>query len=69
MIGLVKIRKLKSDDKGSLRGDTLESAVREDKAKGLVPFFVSIRLQFITGQKKNQGLWYTFEMTFGMCPV
>ncbi|XP_064615978.1 aromatic-L-amino-acid decarboxylase-like [Liolophura sinensis] len=44
MIGLVKIRKLKSDEQGSLHGETLESAVREDRAKGLVPFFVCATL-------------------------
>lgn len=44
MISLVKLRVLEPDEKGSLRGKRLESAIREDVASGLVPFFVSTTL-------------------------
>ncbi|GFR65099.1 aromatic-L-amino-acid decarboxylase [Elysia marginata] len=40
MIGLVTIRVLPSDDHGALRGATLEKAVKEDKAKGNIPFYL-----------------------------
>uniref|UniRef100_A0A0B6ZQK2 Aromatic-L-amino-acid decarboxylase n=1 Tax=Arion vulgaris TaxID=1028688 RepID=A0A0B6ZQK2_9EUPU len=40
LIGLVRIRKLPTDENGSLRGPTLEAAIKEDKEKGLVPFFL-----------------------------
>ena len=36
------MRKLETDEKGSLRGPTLQAAILEDKAKGLLPFFVSV---------------------------
>ncbi|KAL8605875.1 hypothetical protein ACOMHN_048557 [Nucella lapillus] len=39
MVGGVRMRALPTDDKGSLRGVTLEAAILEDKAKGLLPFF------------------------------
>ncbi|GFO46412.1 dopamine decarboxylase [Plakobranchus ocellatus] len=39
-LALVEIRCLKTDDKFALRGTTLASAVREDRKKGLIPFFV-----------------------------
>ncbi|XP_071097325.1 aromatic-L-amino-acid decarboxylase-like [Haliotis cracherodii] len=44
LIGAVSMRKLESDEKGSLRGHTLEAAIREDKAKGLIPFFLCATL-------------------------
>ena len=37
------MRQLPTDDKYSLRGDVLARAIQKDKAKGLLPFFVSIR--------------------------
>ncbi|BFZ20278.1 hypothetical protein BsWGS_23317 [Bradybaena similaris] len=40
LIALVKMRKLPTDENGSLRGPTLENAIREDKENGLIPFFV-----------------------------
>nr|KAG5692735.1 hypothetical protein BaRGS_033846 [Batillaria attramentaria] len=40
LIGAVRMRKLETDEKGSLRGPTLKAAILEDKAKGLLPFFV-----------------------------
>ena len=41
LIGMVRMRLLPTDSKGSLRGVTLESAIKEDREKGLFPFFVS----------------------------
>uniref|UniRef100_A0A0L8HTU6 Histidine decarboxylase n=2 Tax=Octopus bimaculoides TaxID=37653 RepID=A0A0L8HTU6_OCTBM len=40
LIGLVKLRLLPTDDHLSLRGNTLEMAVKKDKEAGLIPFFV-----------------------------
>lgn len=44
MILLVKLKILDVDDEGSLRGETLQEAIRADTAKGLIPFFVSTTL-------------------------
>ena len=41
LIAAVKMRKLDTDEHYALRGDTLQQAIDEDKAKGLVPIFVS----------------------------
>ncbi|KAG8282230.1 hypothetical protein J6590_040462 [Homalodisca vitripennis] len=41
LIGLVKMRYIESDDNLSLRGDKLEEAIKKDREKGLVPFFLS----------------------------
>ncbi|KAH9500702.1 hypothetical protein Btru_076310 [Bulinus truncatus] len=40
LIGLVRMRSLPTDDRGSLRGAVLEEAVVQDKEKGLIPFFL-----------------------------
>ncbi|PVD22245.1 hypothetical protein C0Q70_18053 [Pomacea canaliculata] len=40
LIGAVRMRKLETDEKGSLRGPALQEAILEDKAKGFIPFFV-----------------------------
>lgn len=40
MISLVKIRLLDTDENYSLRGATLENAMKEDVANGLIPFYV-----------------------------
>ncbi|XP_060593010.1 histidine decarboxylase-like [Ruditapes philippinarum] len=40
LIGLVKMRFLPSDEHLSLRGDTLQRAVDEDLAAGLIPFYL-----------------------------
>ncbi|GFO20015.1 Aromatic-l-amino-acid decarboxylase [Plakobranchus ocellatus] len=40
LIGMVHMRLLKTDERGSLRGTTLETAIREDREKGLYPFFL-----------------------------
>ena len=47
LIGAVRMRKLETDEKGSLRGPTLQAAILEDKAKGLLPFFVSVADVFL----------------------
>ncbi|XP_047000053.1 aromatic-L-amino-acid decarboxylase [Schistocerca americana] len=39
LLGGVKFHLLEPDDKLSLRGETLEEAIKEDKAKGLIPFY------------------------------
>ena len=38
----VRVRLLESDEHFSLRGDALQSAIEQDKAKGLVPFHVKL---------------------------
>ncbi|XP_055936977.1 histidine decarboxylase-like [Argiope bruennichi] len=44
LIGLVKMRYLESDSDWSLRGETLMAAIRRDREKGLIPFFVCATL-------------------------
>ncbi|XP_014241492.1 tyrosine decarboxylase isoform X2 [Cimex lectularius] len=44
MICFVKLRILEPDEKCSLRGATLQQAMMEDEAMGLIPFFVSTTL-------------------------
>lgn len=44
LIGLVKLHYIESDDELSMRGDTLASAIAQDRDKGLIPFFVSFCL-------------------------
>ncbi|KAK3593992.1 hypothetical protein CHS0354_040736 [Potamilus streckersoni] len=41
LLGAVRMVKLLTDENFSLRGETLRKAVEADKAKGLIPFFVS----------------------------
>lgn len=41
LITLVKMRFLPVDDNFSLRGETLQRAIEEDRERGLVPVFVS----------------------------
>ena len=48
LIGLVKLRLLESDDKLSLRGDVLLTAINEDRDAGLIPFYVRICLSQYT---------------------
>lgn len=40
LIAMVKVRQLPIDEKYSLRGNTLEQYVKEDRQRGLIPFFV-----------------------------
>ena len=42
LIGLVKMRYIETDSQLSLRGDKLVEAIRRDRQKGLIPFFVSL---------------------------
>jgi aromatic-L-amino-acid decarboxylase len=44
MIGFVKLRILDTDENFTLRGVPLAKAMEEDRALGLVPFFVSATL-------------------------
>ncbi|XP_032804990.1 aromatic-L-amino-acid decarboxylase-like [Petromyzon marinus] len=44
LVSLVRLRSLSTDLEFSLRGETLRRAVEEDRAQGLVPFFVSVTL-------------------------
>lgn len=44
LILLVKLRVLDPDENGSLRGETLRKAMKEDEELGLIPFFVSTTL-------------------------
>ncbi len=50
MLGAVRMRKLKTrrEDLFGLRGHTLETAIIEDLANGLIPFFVSAGQPIIT---------------------
>ncbi|GBL93386.1 Aromatic-L-amino-acid decarboxylase [Araneus ventricosus] len=40
LLGAVKMRLLPADENLSLRGETLEKAIREDREKGKIPFYV-----------------------------
>lgn len=40
LIGAVKVRLLETDEKFSLRGETLQRAIEKDREAGLIPFFV-----------------------------
>lgn len=40
LLGGVHFRLLESDSKHQLRGETLADAIRADKEKGLIPFYV-----------------------------
>lgn len=42
LIGGVKMKKIPSDNKFSVRGDALRKVLEEDRATGLIPFFVCI---------------------------
>ncbi|XP_056268781.1 histidine decarboxylase [Pseudoliparis swirei] len=44
LISLVKIRFLPTDERLSLRGDTLKQAIQEDRRRGLVPFLLCATL-------------------------
>lgn len=47
LLGGVKLRTLKPDNKRRLRGDTLKEAIEEDKRNGLIPFYVSIIILYL----------------------
>lgn len=46
LIGLVKMRYIPSDKHLSMRGPTLQQAIRKDREKGLIPFWVIIIISF-----------------------
>lgn len=41
IIGLVKMRYVESDENFSMRGNKLMQAIKKDREKGLIPFWVS----------------------------
>ena len=41
LLGAVTLHSVTSDDRAQLRGDALKAAIESDKAKGLIPFYVS----------------------------
>lgn len=41
LIGLVKMRYIQSDANYSMRGPALQQAIKRDREKGLIPFWVS----------------------------
>ncbi|XP_033732723.1 aromatic-L-amino-acid decarboxylase-like [Pecten maximus] len=44
LIGAVTMKKLETDEKGSLRGTTLQQAIERDRAAGLIPFYLCATL-------------------------
>lgn len=42
ILGSMKMRLLETDNKGSVRGETLMKAIQEDIEKGLIPTYVSV---------------------------
>ena len=40
MLGAVRSHAVPTDEKYQMRGDALKQAITEDKAKGLIPFYV-----------------------------
>lgn len=46
LIGLVRMKYIESDDELSMRGETLLEAITQDRADGLLPFFVSTLRNF-----------------------
>lgn len=42
LIGSVRMKKLPTDSKFAVRGEALRNIIDEDKAAGLIPFYVSI---------------------------
>ncbi|CAH8661132.1 unnamed protein product [Schistosoma curassoni] len=41
VLGFVKLRRLPVDENFSVRGETLQRVIKEDKSMGLIPFYVS----------------------------
>lgn len=44
LIGGVRMKKLPTDSKFAVREESLRKVIQEDKAEGLIPFFVSVWL-------------------------
>ncbi len=56
LLGGIRFRCLPTDDEYRLRGSTLENAIKEDREKGLIPFYVSFCcFPFVT---IFSGQWY-----------
>ncbi|KAL5019867.1 hypothetical protein ScPMuIL_002759 [Solemya velum] len=83
LIGLVTMRLLPSDDTLSLRGDTLQNAIDDDRERGLIPFFLCATLG-TTGSCafdnlrelgpicENEGIWVHIDAAYAgtafICP-
>ncbi|XP_062860724.1 histidine decarboxylase [Trichomycterus rosablanca] len=69
LISLVKIRFLETDEKFSLRGETLQRAIQEDRRRGLVPIMLCGTLGS-TGAR--EGLWLHVDAAYAgsafLCP-
>nr|XP_048315774.1 histidine decarboxylase isoform X2 [Myodes glareolus] len=83
LISLVKMRFLPVDDNFSLRGETLQRAIEEDKQRGLVPVFVCAtlgttgvcafdRLSELGPVCASEGLWLHVDAAYAgtafLCP-
>lgn len=43
LLGGVQLKQVLADDNNKMRGEALRKAIQEDKAAGLIPFYVRIR--------------------------
>ncbi|KAL1132307.1 hypothetical protein AAG570_010263 [Ranatra chinensis] len=83
LIGLVKMRYLESDDSLSLRGDKLVEAIKKDRNKGLIPFFLCATLgttgacsfdslEEVAPICESEGLWLHVDAAYAgtafICP-
>eukprot|EP00057_Strongylocentrotus_purpuratus_P011979 XP_011666453.1 PREDICTED: aromatic-L-amino-acid decarboxylase [Strongylocentrotus purpuratus] len=83
LIASLRIRQLATDDKGSLRGDVLQKAIEEDKAKGRIPVYLCATLGTTTSCAfdnvkelgpicKEEGLWFHIDAAYAgsafICP-
>ncbi|XP_044734645.1 aromatic-L-amino-acid decarboxylase-like [Chrysoperla carnea] len=84
MISTIKLRILDTDEHLSLRGETLEKAIREDIEKGYFPFFVAATLgttaacafdnleEIGTVCKKFKSIWFHVDAAYAgsafICP-
>uniref|UniRef100_A0A8C9W7N2 Histidine decarboxylase n=1 Tax=Scleropages formosus TaxID=113540 RepID=A0A8C9W7N2_SCLFO len=75
LISLVKIRFLPTDEQFSLRGETLQAAIEEDRRKGLIPVLVGYRAQCnlkIVPAGAKEGLWLHVDAAYAgsafLCP-
>ena len=60
LIGHVKIKLLKTDEKYSFRGDTLQQAIEEDRKAGLIPFYVRNCYSTLATSQHDFTLPYTY---------
>ncbi|TNN14129.1 Tyrosine decarboxylase isoform 1 [Schistosoma japonicum] len=83
VLSLVKLRRLPVDENFSLRGETLQNAIKEDKAMGLIPFYVCAtigttsccsfdHLKSIGQVCRTHGLWLHVDAAYAgnacICP-